>query len=149
MIGPIHVDPREWVPLGAEQSTEPPHVGDLFADLHAVWHVDRVENPSQLLPADMPAWAAAGRPDPSDPGAWDGWPYTVHATWAGGRNIVAPTLATRVNAVRRIPARGAAQFTVWYCYPTGRWPCCSCCGEPMPCRAEMAERQFAAELAAL
>lgn len=147
MIGPTLVHPCAWIPLGAEQTTDPPAVGDLYADLHAVWRVDQVDNPSALRPADIPAWTAAGRPDPAQPQQWDGWPYIVHASWVDGHRHHAVKHHLRLRALRRIPARGTGQRTLWHRYPTGRWPRCSCCGEPMPCRTELFERRFAAQLA--
>jgi hypothetical protein len=34
----------------------------------------------------------------------------------------------------------------WDVYRDGRWPQCSCCGEPMPCRAEVQDRQIDAAM---
>src|SRR5205085_8291397 len=43
----------------------------------------------------------------------------------------------------RVPA---GTFTSWHVYQDGRWPQCSCCGEPMPCRAELEDRQVTQSL---
>lgn len=44
----------------------------------------------------------------------------------------------------------ASGRAVWRMYPPhGRWPMCSCCGEPVPCRAELRDEEVRDSLAAM
>lgn len=40
------------------------------------------------------------------------------------------------------------RYSAWWTYP-GRYPLCSCCSEPPPCRAELLEQSVQRELAAM
>lgn len=128
---------RAWCPLGAVHERRPPDVGRLVADVHAVWRVDQV-----VYPDEVAAWLAAGQP--SATGDWNGWPYVVHATHVGGYRPPSDIPDdVPMRAVFRIPATAGDDFHAWHLYPaSGRWPQCSCCGEPMPCRRELSEKTF-------
>jgi len=110
-------DPGPWSPLGANRIYDVPPVGALVALGHGVWRVTAVEH---------------------DPGR-------LHAEWVGGARPAwaepdQPNLTGRIDD----PRRGSC----WYVYPaSGRWPMCSCCGEPMPCRNEMQDRTVGHALA--
>ncbi len=144
---PLLSDP--WQPIGAASIDHPPDPHRLIAYRHAVWHVDQVDHPAPITDTDQAAWVKAGRPDPATPEVWHGWPYIVHATWLAGWRQKMPTghlFRTRI----RIPARSGPYGKKWWIYPaTNRWPRCSCCGWPMPCRQDIIDARAAAEMADL
>lgn len=120
-----------WSPLCSDWTTGWPTPGDLIALEHAVWHVDRV-TPIELSDADRDVWLRAGMPDPK---TWKQRPYRVYVTHLGGARPKDCPPGEPVGACD-ITVR-AGQFMRWHIYHNGRWPQCSCCGEPMPCRAEL------------
>ena len=128
---------RDWFPLGTQSSGySPPTTGDLIAREHAVWRVEAVAD-LPLDADDREKWMEAGAPDP-----WHGRPYEVHVVFVGGAR---PTWAgvndTAVKGKVKVPASAYGRHNAWPTYPpSGRWPQCSCCGEPMPCRAELQDR---------
>jgi hypothetical protein len=63
--------------------------------------------------------------------------------WPGARTHVL-SLASRTGplAVRTV---ATGPYSAWWTYP-GRFPMCSCCGEPWPCRACLAESDADREL---
>lgn len=140
--------PGQWQPLGATSIDHPPPAHRLFAFGHAVWHVDQVVWPAPITDTDRAAWEEAGCPDPADPGSWHGWPYTVDATWVAGwrdEKPAGPPLRLRLRSAAR-----TGYGRKWWIYPpSNRFPRCSCCGEPMPCRQDLIDTQVAAEAAAL
>lgn len=103
-----------WHPRGARTKWTTPEVGDVVAVEHAVWRIDHVK--------------------PSENG--EGVSVTAHHL-AGWINP-----AWRVNSLGDVHLRIAENgyFDIY----DGRWPACSCCGEPMPCRAELIDQAAAA-----
>jgi hypothetical protein len=131
---------REWSPLNTRRESRPT-TGQLIAYLHAVWRVDKVEN-TPLSDADRELWLKHNMPDLD---TWHHRPYRITVEWVGGAE---PPWAEQDDSRRRgtltIPAgRG---WHDWHVYPSGRWPQCSCCGEPVPCRAELEDKQVSASL---
>lgn len=133
--------PRNWYPLCAQRRYLRPDVGDIIGIDHGVWRVVDVRDVPVLPDDDREAWEQAGRPDPE---TWRLRPYAVRALHLGGkidpgcREVDEPMFGGRGHyGTMRIPA-GA--FWAWHVYVGGRWPVCSCCGEPMPCRAEAEDR---------
>lgn len=128
-----------WHPLGTRYQNRLTD-GDLIAYLHAVWRVVEVRN-APLGDDDHETWLRHGMPDLDK---WSGRPYTVTADWIGG--ALSPW-AEKGDYRRRGTLRIAAgACTSWRVYPDGRWPQCSCCGEPMPCRAELEDREVTGSL---
>lgn len=131
---------RDWYPLATRRHYRRPEAGQLIAYKHAVWSVVRTED-ALLSDADRQVWLNSGAPDLND---WRDAPYRLVLDWVGG---AAPPWAEKGDERKRgtltIPA-GA--FRSWHVYPDGRWPQCSCCGEPMPCRAELEDQQVTASL---
>jgi hypothetical protein len=80
---------------------------------------------------DAAAWERAGHPDP-----WKYAPYRLLVEYVAGQrdeHVRHDRLAWRVRA---------NSMHSWNVYPpSGRWPMCSCCGEPVPCRAELQDQQ--------
>lgn len=129
--------PRYWNPLGATMIYGRPEPGRLIAHHHAVWRVLEV-NDLEWSDHDRDRWLAARMPDP-----WLQAPYQLVIEYvAGARPQWAPPQGpVDVAEVRRRPAERFDNG--WYVLPeSGRWPQCSCCGEPMPCRAELQDRQI-------
>lgn len=126
-----------WYPLTAAPRYDRPQAGQLVALRHGVWLVERVER-AEWDDADRDAWLAAGMPDE---GTWPQAPVVLHVRHVGGaKPAVLGDRDTGSITVR------AADRAMWNVYPGARWPRCSCCGEPMPCRAEVEEREVAAGL---
>lgn len=127
-----------WYPTGTHSHYGPPPVGALTPRDHAVWRVTHITD-LPLADHDRDTWIEAGMPDPA---TWKGRPYKVGVEYVGGaRPDWAPTdgdvPATSMSA--RAQRFGGVN---WKLYPpSGRWPMCSCCGEPMPCRAELQDRE--------
>lgn len=116
----------QWVPLGARPQNGRPEVGDVIARGRVVWRVLKVAT-TDLTDQEREAWVAGGMPDL----AGQSWaPYHVEveafseppADWPAGQSL----------GRMRVPYW---EWFTWYVYPRGRWARCSCCGEPMPCRA--------------
>lgn len=119
-----HAFTAHWSPLGVERETSGrPPVGRLIAYRHAVWRVVKVTD--RKLPADAEKW--------------DKPPYGVDLDWvAGAEPPWRDKHPDKVGGTLEIPFR---RYVSWLVYPVSdRWPMCSCCGEPVPCRAEMQDR---------
>jgi len=133
----VTYDPNRWLPLAANRTSRP-EPGNLLAHLHAVWKVERVVD-LPLSDTDRDVWLESGCPDLD---TWRGRPYRIDVAYvAGARPDWAPTEGPVQPAKLDVPAE---QFRTggWYVYPaSGRWPQCSCCGEPMPCRADLEDRE--------
>ena len=118
---------RQWHPLNTVDRSRP-ETGQLVAFRHAVWRTVKVEN-STLTDKDRDVWLERGMPDLD---RWHQRPYKVTVAWVGG---APPEWAANGDDRKRgtihIPAGDRQQ---WNVYPRGRWPQCSCCGEPVPCR---------------
>lgn len=121
--------PQQWFPHGAHRKHGLPEPGWLIARSHAVWRVEAVVPRPVVSDRDQAVWRDAGYPDVD---TWDRRPYLVRAFHVGGWNPknIQPTRA----AVLSIPA--GWMWLEWHVYPRDRWPMCSCCGEPSPCRAD-------------
>ncbi len=128
--------------MGAKLTWDVPEAGQMFACNHAVWRVLRAEDRA-LSDDDRTLWLDAGMPDLA---TWCDRPRVLHVQYQGGaRPDWAPADDT-FEARFDVPASKARR--TWYVYPeSGRWPQCSCCGEPMPCRAEREDEQVAWALA--
>jgi hypothetical protein len=133
---------RAWTPITAHSSYGDPQPGELIAHTHTVWRVRSVE-PLPLDDEDREAWQEAGQPDVL---AWPKAPRRITAAYVGGAR---PSWAPPDGPVPdgRFDRR-ARHRALWYTYPaSGRWPSCSCCGEPMPCRADLTDAEVAASMA--
>lgn len=134
-----------WTPLGTAIHFGPPPVGALVGYKHAVWDVQDVV-PLDLRDNERDLWVQAGMPDLD---TWNGRPYRVDARFVGG---AAPgdNLAAAAERIWEMTVPAAAPKNRWHLYPASRrWPMCSCCGEPMPCRAELQDRQVTRSLDAV
>ena len=129
----------DWVPLAATRQRGRPVAGHLLADRHTVWRVTRVKD-IPFSDADHDVWVRADMPDP---GTWEDRPYRVELEWVGG---VRPDWLPDEHDPDRSPGvtipAGAGPY--WYVYAANRWPRCSCCDQPMPCTAEIADREVLA-----
>lgn len=137
-LGPLGLG--RWLPLATRTHCTRPAAGDLVATEHAVWRIVEVRDLPIIDDADRETWTRYGMPDPE---TWTQRPYEVAADWVAGAPPRWDRPGRRRRGVIRVPA---AALAVWKVYPGGRWPQCSCCGEPMPCRAELADRQVARSL---
>lgn len=132
-----------WRPLLAAAQYRPPAPGDLVARDHAVWRVLEVVD-LPLTGADRELWLEAGMPDLP---AWKGRPCVVALDFvAGARPAWAPPEgAVPGGKVTLTAQRYTGQE--WRVYPSsGRWPACSCCGDPMPCRTELQDEEVGRSL---
>jgi hypothetical protein len=123
---------RDWTPLGTRRHYDRPKAGQLIAQAHTVWRVTNVQDVA-LDDADRDRWLKRGMPDPE---TWKQRPYEVKLEWIGGAEP--PWIKESTRGAIRVSAEA---FTTWDVYASGRWPQCSCCGEPMPCHAELEDRQ--------
>lgn len=129
-----------WTPLGAQVRYQPPKVGEAIAYQHGTWLVTSTA-PLALTDDDRDRWIAAGMPDLDN---WSRTPVRLHLDHLGGHK---PDSGDPDEPVRgTLDVRSAVSIT-WYVYRNGRWPQCSCCGEPMPCRAELQDREVSKSLA--
>lgn len=130
----------EWRPTGARNTNydRRPKVGSLIPQAHAVWRVVAVEA-VELNDDDRDHWESAGSPSLE---TWTQRPYQVRVEHVGG---VAPKRITKSGTYVLVVRSGQIKF--WPSYPNNRWPQCSCCGEPMPCTAELTDRVVDASMA--
>ena len=133
---------KTWSPTGTRTEYGPPPVGRLVAQHHAVWRITAVTlvDPASWTEDDERRWQIAGSPRPD---VWQLAPYRVRADWVAG--MMPDWVDLTADRVRpssiQIPA---GRLYAWEIYPdSDRWPVCSCCGEPMPCRAELQDREVA------
>lgn len=135
---PLPLPPAPWRPAGTRDHYGQPVTGGLIAYRHAVWRVVAVTDLPVLDDADRDVWIAAGMPALEE---WKWRPYQVDVDWVGGDNPGwTPQDLAKGQPTIRIPAGHGPHR--WCVYPaSGRWPVCSCCGEPMPCRAELQDRE--------
>lgn len=132
-----------WHPLGTRDHRGRPNPGQLVAREHGVWRVNRIVpiRAADWTDDDRRRW---DRADGTNEEEWRDHPYKVVLTHVGGakpRTFAEPHTEGQV----KVPASRARSY-LWPTYRDGRWPQCSCCGEPMPCRAEMEERAITASL---
>lgn len=126
-----------WSPLATERCYTQPAVGQLIAYKHGVWRVTDITD----LPLDeegRQVWEQQNGPDLE---TWGGRPLRLALDWVGG---VLPESAK--GRTRGTLDTIAGKYPVWHVYPSGRWPQCSCCGEPMPCRTELQDQEVARSL---
>lgn len=132
----------EWHPLGAEWSYHArPATGDLFAHTHGVWRALTVEDLERALWSDddeegHAAWLTWAK----DGAEWPARPYRVEVEHVAGHNPM-PKDGRGEQHTRGALTIHANSRPRWHIYESGRWPMCSCCGEPMPCRAQMIDWQ--------
>lgn len=134
---------QRWLPRGAQSISDPPQAGNLIAREHAVWLVTSTVN-LPLSDSDRDVWLESGMPDLE---TWRGRPQRINVQWvAGARPKWARPDGLVPNAHVNLPAERFRSHD-WHVYPpSGRWPVCSCCGEPMPCRAELEDREVTVSL---
>jgi len=130
-----------WRPLGTRSVYGPPPVG-LIAYRHGVWQVLAVQALERALwnDTDEQRWSDFGMPEPWPIAMHPFGPFRVEARHVGGvnpnrRDLVAMTVHS--TSKWREP---------WRAYPRDRWPMCSCCGQPVPCTAELLDQQVDAEM---
>ncbi|WP_327591262.1 hypothetical protein OHA25_61125 (plasmid) [Nonomuraea sp. NBC_00507] len=127
-----------WYPVRTSTEYPRPEPGQLIALRHAVWRVEKVQD-LPLSDTDRDKWLDAGMPNIA---TWRRRPYRVRAQWVAGAKPEWLT-AAQTSAQMDIPAD---TYMTWHVYEGGRWPQCSCCGEPMPCWAELEDEQITASL---
>lgn len=131
---------NRWVPLGATLIYTRPPVGRLIALAHAVWRVYGVAD-LPLTPKEQTGFELTGCI-----GNWSGTPFEMELDHVAGHIPPRDGFTGRVRTDRR-PYLSPAPI---HLYPeSGRWPSCSCCGQPMPCQGEMTDRAVAAAAARL
>lgn len=127
----------DWTPDNAWPKSGPPTAGALVAANHAVWRITKVTD-QPLNDNERQTWLDLGMPDVD---TWTRRPYTAELEWVAGAapaddDGTRPYLGSiTVRTVHYHQHR-------WHTYAaSGRWPMCSCCGEPTPCRAELEDRE--------
>lgn len=133
-----------WTPDNAKLTGGLPEVGSLIALSHAVWRVIGVRDEPALSDEDRDTWIRKGMPDLD---TWEYRPRIVGLRLVGG---ALPDWVTAADTDGRAIAHVSVDQMIrssWCVYPSGRWPMCSCCGEPTPCRAELDDRAVAAAIA--
>lgn len=130
---------RNWYPLHTRHQNRP-DASQLVAYQHAVWRIVKVED-ALLSETDREKWLDCGMPDLE---TWQQRPYRVTMDWVGGAKP--PWTDDGDDHKRGTVDIPAAKYFQWDVYAGGRWPQCSCCGEPMPCRAELEDHQVTASL---
>lgn len=138
--------------LGPEKtrtSWGPPEVGRLIVYRQTVWRVEGIVEVTELDDAERELWLEAGMPDLA---SWICRPYRLSVTYVGGRRPTGLKDEDRiagVDAVQtfsvKVKARPRYRPWGWHVYAGERWPMCSCCGEPMPCDAEIEDQMVAAQ----
>lgn len=129
------MDGRDWHPDRTRSLYgRRPVVGDLLGMQHAVWRVTGVDDEPLLEDDDRQVWLDHGMPDLA---TWNRRPYRVRAVHVGG--VIPGWVNDRPDREGVIRVRARHRVS-WQVYKSGRWPQCSCCGEPMPCRAELEDR---------
>lgn len=130
------------IPLTTENlpMTKRPPVGRLICHRDAVWRVTAVTD-SNLTDEERSVWIGAGMPPL---GGWRYRPYQVELEHVGGHLPDGRPTIWRLD-VRVAHTRNWGLY--WHVYPaTGRWPMCSCCGNPMPCKADRTDAYVETEL---
>jgi hypothetical protein len=122
-----------WWPDCVTRSHEfRPEVGWLVAINHAVWEITAVEDVTLNVDdrANQASWEV------HRPGVeWKRRPFKATTRLVGG---VRPDWIADGENEGTIAVHCCDSIT-WNVYPAGRWPQCSCCGEPMPCRAAIVD----------
>lgn len=125
-----------WFPECAHRSSAfRPEAGWVVALGHSVWEITAVED-IRLNAADrddLTEW------EKWRPGVeWKRRPFKATLKWLGG---VRPDWLKDGEDEGTITAHSDSKSITWNVYDNGRWPQCSCCGEPMPCRAAITDAQ--------
>lgn len=138
-----------WLPDRTVRTYDRPLPGQLLALRHGVWRVVHVQDVPVVSDRDVEAWRAAGSPDV---GTWKHRPYMLRLAHVGGAG--ADDLPIRdepagggFGRYGNLAVPAGPRWIDWQVYPAGRWPMCSCCGEPTPCRAAIADRIVASDVA--
>lgn len=145
MTSEVSARSGRWHPVCTQTKYDRrPAAGDIVPMDHAVWRITEVvdiplSDTDRRKYDEQAAWTK-GRLAPAE--EWDLRPFRVAAEWVGG---VKPEWVTPGQKVGSITVR-SNQHRFWQVYPGGRWPQCSCCGEPMPCRAAITDVQVGAEM---
>lgn len=126
---------RNWIPELTRQSHRRPAAGDVVASQHTVWKVTAVVD-AELDAAGLRVWSKEGMPDLA---SWRQRPYEVQVEYLGGVRPDRPGIPQAGPVPPCVLTVRAGAFMTWHVYRDsgGRWPRCSCCGEPMPCRAQL------------
>lgn len=119
--------PYDWRPLGTDH-VELPEVGQLIAWRHRAWRVVEINKaPREDWPENVVRRMELTRPEYRDSLI----PRHVLVHPAGFRSNGDP-----VRDRNAIVSLSGGRW--WDVYPSDHYPVCSECGEPVPCRAEMA-----------
>lgn len=135
------MQPPRWHPAGTAWKRRP-EPGKLLAHRHAVWSVVAVED-TALTDDEERDWLAIGLPEL---GRTYPRPYRITLEWvAGAQPDQTHTHVRQVGGRQHVAFRvRAGSRRMWDTYPDRRWPQCSCCGEPVPCRATERDEMVAA-----
>jgi hypothetical protein len=132
---------RGWWPEGVRRVYHRPEVGWLVAAGHAVWEITAVID-IELNTTDRANREHWQTHRPTE--EWRNRPFKATLLWQDG---VRPGWLGDDNTAT-VTAR-SDQSVPWNVYEGGRWPQCSCCGEPMPCRAAITDARVEHEMAVL
>ena len=130
-----------WRPLGTQSVYGPPPVG-LIAYRHGVWQVLAVQSLERALwnDTDEQRWLDVRMPEPWPLAMYDPGPYRVEVRHVGGVN-------PNRHDVGAMTVHSTSKWREpWRVYLGSRWPMCSCCGQPVPCTAELLDQQINAEM---
>ena len=137
---------RGWQPLRTHGAYARPALGTLVALEHAVWRVTAILDvePDAREAREMGHWQRAGHSGAASRAPCQVVLHHVAGALPGWLDDLAGWDRQAVVAHRPVH-----QLRTWYSYPDGRWPQCSCCGEPMPCRAELQDREISTGMLAV
>jgi hypothetical protein len=121
-----------WRPAMTHSHYDRPEVGAIIALQHAVWRVTAV-NDVPLTPDEIERKA-------NHPWKTARTSYEVRLKRVGGS---IPGHPEWKSGTQRI---SFTDHYSWEVYRDGRWPKCSCCGEPMPCTSAIRDDVVGAEL---
>lgn len=128
---------RRWLPATTRSKySRRPDVGDVIGQDHRVWRITGVDDVPLLDDADRDYWISVGMPDLA---TWSQRPFRVRVVHVGG-----PIPMGAKPGKEFVMRVGPRQYVTWHVYPGGRWPQCSCCGDPMPCASQMQDEAVTA-----
>lgn len=137
--------PNEWRPLmGGKETVQRPNVGDLVGWRYAAWRVTevRVRADSDLTDEDhktLKIWKPAYRDQHR--------PFTAVLRHESGPLLVEQGQYQRLHdgtITIHLGKKTAGRGPNWHILGD-RYPCCSCCGHPWPCREYDRDQLAAAE----
>ncbi len=145
-----YVYPRHILgPEKTRQTWGPPEVGRLMVYKQTVWRVVAIVEAAELDDTARDLWLAEGMPDLA---TWVCRPYRLEVSYVGGRRPEGLKVENRIPGVDAdqifgvtVKAQPPHRPWQWRVYAGERWPMCSCCGEPMPCDAELQDQMVAAQ----